>query len=174
MPNLDRLFNDGHDTPQDVARRGVQTTVHQLLRAQHGRDAVIERPISPRMSTPMPAPADWPQGIATARRVADSARTMMVEYARKARGDGYAWRDLAEPLGVDGGGSDPAVAAFELVAPEPYMPFDRRSTYWTCMSCEQHVTDCGPYEGHPTDNETGHADGCARHHRESMEYEADE
>jgi hypothetical protein len=83
-----------------------------------------------------------------------------------ARGEGVPWSELATPLGIaaepDDGWS-PAEAAFRLVAPSPSLPFDAVSVRWDCASCGQWITDKGPYNGHPADDETGHADTCARH-----------
>ncbi|WP_433756331.1 hypothetical protein [Nocardia sp. CA-135398] len=51
-----------------------------------------------------------------------------------------------------------------------HTPFTATPRSWTCTSCDERVTDRGPYEGHPADNETGHATDCPRHQREILAY----
>lgn len=157
-------------TPEDIARQGTERVVHDLLRAEHGPGALVQRPLAEGLSAGFPAPADYTAGIAAARRVADHADRLVDGYARKARGQGVAWRDLAGALGV-GEEEDPAAAAFEAIVGQPLRQFDERSVGWSCDSCGQHITDRGPYNGHPEDNELGHADDCARHQAEIAEYE---
>jgi hypothetical protein len=168
------MFETTRD-PSDVLRAGTERVVFDLLRAQHGPHAITQRPISARITSPHDQPADYTAGIAAARMVADHANRLVNEYARKARGHGHSWRELAEALGIepdDEGYTDPAVVAFELVAPQPSMRFDPRRVAWACASCGESITDRGPYEGHPVDNQSGHAANCARHLREVAEYEA--
>jgi hypothetical protein len=87
------------------------------------------------------------------------------DYVRYARQDGSGWRDIGEALGLaqDGQrvGYDLAVAAYEHVTGEPDL-FRDVSFYWRCAACEQGISDKGPYESHPEDNERGHADTCTR------------
>lgn len=144
-------------------RGAVERVVHDLLRAEHGPGAVIHRKVRSLDVFTAPGPRDYPAGITAARRVADRASGLVREYALGARGAGKAWRDLVEPLGIDPGADDPAVAAFLEISSEPAMPFDPRRCHWTCESCGQWITDTGPYNGNPIDDEEGHAEDCARH-----------
>jgi hypothetical protein len=52
------------------------------------------------------------------------------------------------------------------------MQLDRRTVSWTCASCGEWITDSGPYNGHPDDDERGHAEDCARHLAEAAAYQA--
>jgi hypothetical protein len=88
------------------------------------------------------------------------------ERAERARADGVTWEQIGEALGSSLGwdgeaAPDLGVAAFEH--------FTGASGRWgqarfrfRCASCGGYVTDRGPFEGHPEDNERGHADGCVR------------
>lgn len=163
------MFENERNTPDDVARTGVKRVVFDVLRAQHGAGSVVQRPISPRIDIPHPVPADYAAGITAARKVAGHARRLLREYADAARGDGRTWRELAEPLGIEmdeDGYTDVAVEAFLAVCPEPLRQFDRRRTSWRCASCGEVVTDYGPYNGNPVDDESGHAEDCVRHQAE--------
>jgi hypothetical protein len=56
-----------------------------------------------------------------------------------------------------------AEAAYERVAGSPASwAFNGPSFTWRCPACDRVVSDRGPYDGHPDDNQPGHADGCAR------------
>jgi len=146
-----------------TTRTHVEQIVYTALRKEHGDAAIVERPIR-GMTLTASAPADYVAGIGAAQEVARVARSLASDYARKARGEGMPWRDLAAALGISADPDDaPAETAFELVAPTPLMRFDAVSVCWDCASCGQWITDKGPYNGHPTDDETGHADNCARH-----------
>jgi hypothetical protein len=56
------------------------------------------------------------------------------------------------------------VMAFEYVtnAAANAAPLATLSFAWTCQSCGENVSDRGPYNGHPEDEQSGHADGCER------------
>lgn len=155
-----------------VLSAGTQRVVHELLRAEHGPEAVVQRPISAGISTTHAAPADYPAGIAAARRVAARARRLVYDYAREARGAGTPWSELAGPLGIVADVGDPAEAAFREVAGEPPAPYDQRSVGWHCTSCGQRMIDHGPYNGHPADDESGHAASCSRHLAEIAAFRA--
>jgi hypothetical protein len=167
------MSTPGQD-PEYILSTGTERVVFQLLAAEEGRDALTEREISPgRIEIRHTQPADYAAGVAAARRVEGRARQLVHDYARKARGEGVSWRDLVEPLGVyvePDSYEDPAVAAFEMIAPTPSQRFDARSVYWRCASCGEGVTDKGPYNGHPDDDETGHAETCERHRAEVAAY----
>lgn len=160
------------ETADDIARARVRSTVFAMLRAEHGPDAIIRRPIASGWNSQVEAPADWAQGLDAVRLLREHADRLVHEWVRAARGDGMGWADLAAPLRlrVDEGDSL-AEVAFEAVAPEPSMPFDSRTVAWTCGSCGKAITDHGPYGGHPVDCEHGHADDCVRHRRDIAVYQ---
>jgi hypothetical protein len=146
-----------------TTRTNVEKIIHTALRQEHGAAAIVERPIR-GMTLTVDAPADYVAGIGAAQDIARVARSLASDYARKARGEGIPWRDLAAALGLSADPDDaPAESAFEIVAPAPSMPFDAVSVCWECASCGQWITDKGPYNGHPEDDEIGHAGNCARH-----------
>lgn len=115
-------------------------------------------------------PADALEGIEAARRVAAHADALARDFARRARGQGDSWAQIADKLGIDQESTDPAADAFLWVAPEPPMPLDSIRVRWTCASCGAAVVDSGPYGGHPDDTEDGHTTGCERHQGEVREY----
>jgi hypothetical protein len=156
------------DDLHSILRDGVTRTVERLLYAEHGNDAVVQRRISARFGDMTHSqPANYTDGIAAAMRVRNYARGLIAEYAGKARGDGVPWRDLAPVLDLDLDEYDDAgICAFKAIAPRPSQPFDQVYTTWTCASCDQFITDYGPYDGDPTEEEKGHADTCARYNAE--------
>lgn len=149
----------------------VERDIFRHLTDEHGNTAITHRP-SKGFATGMdfPGPADFLQGMLTALQTARVAEGIARDWARDARGNGSSWLDIANALGrmlptLDEG-EDPAIEAFLWVAPRPSMRFDPVTTSWRCESCGQRVTDNGPYNSHPEDVETGHADDCARHRAE--------
>lgn len=101
-------------------------------------------------------------------RVAEAQRT---DHARGARTAGHSWDEIGEALDLPVDGDRlRGEAAFEWLiegrVPESTGPddllFRTPTTWWRCSSCDQQVSDRGPYESHPDDNEHGHTDGCPR------------
>lgn len=101
-------------------------------------------------------------------RVAEAQRT---DHARAARASGRSWDEIGEALDLPVDGDRPRdEAAFEWLiegrAPNAtgpdHLSFRTPTTWWRCSACGQQVSDRGPYESHPDDNEHGHADGCPR------------
>jgi hypothetical protein len=150
-----------------VDRYKLEGEILRLLTDEHGPEARTRRPIRGIDGTATafdhPVPADYLQGMRTALQTARMAEGIARDWAREARGAGRSWSDVAEVLGrMLPDGEDPAIEAFVWVAPTPSMRFDRVTVGWRCSTCDQMITDHGPYESHPVDNESGHADGCAR------------
>jgi len=88
------------------------------------------------------------------------------EHAERARGDGITWEQIGEALGLDQGpygtsGYDLGIAAFEHFTAEAGHRYPA-SFHFGCASCGEYITDRGPFESHPEDNERGHAEGCVR------------
>lgn len=157
-----------------ILNTGVERVVFQLLAAGQGTDALTQREIAPgRIAIKHTQPTSYVAGIEAARKVEQRARHLVVEYAHKARGEGVTWAELALVLGIEVDPelyNEPAADAFREIAHTPSRQFDRVWTGWTCASCAQRITDYGPYNGHPDDNEGGHADDCARHAAEIAAY----
>jgi hypothetical protein len=161
------------DTAAVHLREDVRSTIFRALRAG-GRDAVVQRRLRGSSSLTTDEPASPADAVQVARLIATAARGWMREYARKARGAGVPWHDLAGPLGIEqdeDGYNDLAAEAFLAVAEKPSMRFDPIRTSWRCDTCQQYVTDSGP-NGHPVDCERGHAEDCARHLAEITAYES--
>ena len=114
---------------------------------------------------------DPPRGPAPPRGGAAPAESLARDYARRARGAGRSWDEVAAALKFDAAGhDDPSVEAFLWVAPTPSQRFDSIVTSWECASCAARVTDRGPFGGHPEEVEEGHLDSCARHQEDISAY----
>jgi hypothetical protein len=105
-------------------------------------------------------------GIRAAQVLADTAVRIRREYAERARTEGIAWQQIGQALGLDQGpdgksGYGLGVAAFEHFEGPPDL-WNQSSFCYPCASCGEWITDRGPYENHPPDNESGHARDCAR------------
>lgn len=120
-------------------------------------------------------PAD---GLPAALAVVKIAQQQAYRFVIGLRGEGTSWREAADLLEIPWSDqySRPE-RAYELVlGPDPDGPrsFRVRNVYWHCGGpggCGKYITDRGPYNGHPVDNEDGHADGCRRHAAEGEAYE---
>ncbi|HEX6336710.1 MAG TPA: hypothetical protein VFZ85_07135, partial [Jiangellaceae bacterium] len=56
-----------------------------------------------------------------------------------------------------------AEAAYERFAgPPASWPLQGPSFVWRCRACDRVISDRGPYESHPDDNQPGHAKDCSR------------
>ena len=88
------------------------------------------------------------------------------DYVRYARQDGASWAQIGEALGLAAEGErtgyDLAAAAYEHAAGQSGS-WHRPGFAWDCAGCGQTITDRGPYESHPDDNEHGHTGTCPRH-----------
>lgn len=105
-------------------------------------------------------------GLQAALTVARMAQTQAYKYATALRGEGTPWLAIADLLEIPWSEEYSRVErAYELVAGQPVGTFGTLRVYWTCAGaggCGAHVTDNGPYNGYPSDNESGHAAGCRR------------
>jgi hypothetical protein len=162
-------MTDQENTRQDAvtsaasdAYFAAQSSVRRLAEAEGAE--IRERPVWPgafsttRYAEPL-------AGIRAAQILTRTADRVAGEYVKHARVEGIGWREIGEAVGLaeDGQriGYDLAVAAYEHVVGEPDLLRDP-SFYYTCPACEQGISDRGPYESHPEDNERGHAEGCTR------------
>lgn len=115
-------------------------------------------------------------GIRAAQTLAGTAARIRREYAEAARGEGITWERIGQALGLDQGddaktGYDLAIAAYEFFTGRPDLWREANFGY-RCVSCQEYITDRGPYESHPDDNERGHSDGCARFTAEVAAWQA--
>lgn len=152
-------------------RTRVEKIVKDALVTQSGSGAIVSAPLAPGYSTLVDRPADYLAAAATARSVEYAAESLARDYARRARGAGRSWSEVAAALKFDAAGhDDPSVEAFLWVAPTPSQRFDSIVTSWECASCAARVTDRGPFGGHPEEVEEGHLDSCARHQEDISAY----
>jgi hypothetical protein len=144
--------------------------------------SIVETPVEGYQILTRSTLDDPRAGIRAASAVRGIADSLVDEYTRAARAAGRSWDEIAEVLGVEDDreswcGRGELVYRL-LVEDEPLpgavrSPFGRSSTHWRCGSCGGLVTDRGPFEAHPTDNESGHAESCTRHAGEIAAYERD-
>ncbi|WP_280442684.1 hypothetical protein [Nocardia brasiliensis] len=158
------------------ARDQVDRIVLSRIRDEHGDTAISKESwISPSTGFnygDRDVPANYLHAIEGADWLHRIAQGMASEYARKARGQGHTWAEIADAFSVDRDEVDePAVEAFERISPPER--WRDNNTHWTCTSCEQRITDRGPYSANPADNETGHGEDCERHQREISAYRRD-
>jgi len=125
---------------------------------------IQERPVWPGAASTIHY-AEPLAGIRAAQILERTAARVIGDYVRHAREAGIGWREIGEALGLaehgERTGYDLAVAAYEHAAGTPDL-WNHVSFSYTCPACAQAISDRGPYESHPEDNEQGHADGCAR------------
>lgn len=113
-------------------------------------------------------------GLRAAVLMRGVAEAQLYDYARTARAAGRSWDEIGAVLGLPTGDAPLGDVAFDWLvcgrAPDPdsegVRSFRTPSAYWRCITCDAQVTDDGPFESHPGDNETGHTDTCARHRAE--------
>lgn len=175
-------MSSGGVTPDDRARWAVQATIER--NAVEAFDGVrVERPALFAGHSPVREVSAL-SGVRAARHAMAVASGRVRYYAQAARGDGTSWQEIGEALGLTAAeGHDRALGevAFELIAQgrEPGMPATDHwsgrgpSVSWRCGSCSERVTDRGPYDSAPDNNEQGHAQGCARHCADIADYRAE-
>lgn len=154
----------------------VRQLVDRAVRAAVPADAMVERGVRPdsEYTWPQPTPVG---GFLAAQHVRKLAEARMYGYVAGLRGEGRPWREIADLLEIPWSSEYSRVErAFELTADAVGhdSTWSGPRIYWYCggpLGCGQHVTDLGPYNGSPSDNESGHADGCSRVARETTDYE---
>ena len=160
----------------------VRSQVGQVVR-RAARDvfgaSIVEAPVEGFRLLTCSTLDDPRTGIRAALAVQGIAGSLVGEYARDARAAGRSWEDIAEVLGVEDDrdaycGRGELVYRFlvegEALPGEGRSRFQRSAIYWRCSSCQELVTDRGPFESHPSDNESGHTGSCARHAAEVAAY----
>jgi hypothetical protein len=112
--------------------------------------------------------------VRAARFVRGSAGAEISRYVDEARAAGKTWDEVAEALDIEpdeDNYSSRAELAYRHIVEREQLPVARRNnwsihdphTSWRCRSCKELVIDRGPFESHPDDRESGHAESCARH-----------
>lgn len=113
-------------------------------------------------------------GLRVALLMRGVAEAQLYDYARTACAVGRSWGEIGAILCLPTGNAPVGEVAFDWLvcgrAPDPdregARSFRTPSAYWHCTTCAAQVTDDGPFESHPGDNETGHTDTSTRHQAE--------
>jgi hypothetical protein len=155
--------------PQERAVWAVREQIRRIARDVHGA-LFVETSIEGCQVLTCAGLDDPLSGVRAAVLVGEVAAGQIAEYATAARAAGRSWDEVAAVLGVQEGpyNSRAEVVFGGLIEHRP-LPVEERNGWgerstarWTCGTCGGRVTDSGPFEGHPADNESGHADTCAR------------
>jgi hypothetical protein len=145
------------------ARWQLQALVLELAREAFGDSAVERRARydGDQFSEHAPTPL---AGAWAAHQLWRCARGEMVSQVRRAREAGHSWEEIGRTLAFKPDADRTvAEATFEQMtgsaAPwSPHCP----SFVWRCAACVRVISDRGPYERHPADNESGHSEDCVR------------
>jgi hypothetical protein len=115
-------------------------------------------------------------GLQAALTVARVAQTRAYGFAEGLRGEGSSWAQVADLLGIEWSADYvQRERAFELVAGSVSNVSYDRYVFFICggpLGCGKRVTDRGPYNGSPAEDEDGHAEGCRRLAAEVAAYHA--
>jgi hypothetical protein len=155
----------------------VRSIVDRGVKAAVPASQMTERKIRPESDYGWPEPLPL-AGLQAALTVVRFAQDQAYTFAKALRGEGSSWAEIADLLEIPWSEdySRPE-RAFELVAgPASRSSYDRY-VFWTCggpLGCGERVTDRGPFNGYPSDNEDRHADGCRRMAAEIEAYEREE
>lgn len=169
------------DDQQTTLRRAIwslQAAIQVAAREAYDA-AMVERAI-PGFSTTLRdvEPLAGLQAALLAQRVATGR---LREYAQQARADGHSWDRIAEALGLEqteSPASRSERAYLHLIEDRPLFTDDPdhswaqppSAAHWRCSTCGHSVTDQGPFNAAPDDNEQGHGPDCARHAAETAAY----
>jgi hypothetical protein len=152
----------------------VRGIVDRAVKAAVPASEMVERRIRPESEYSWPEPRPL-AGVRAALAVARMAQDQAYKFAKALRGEGSSWATIADLLEIPWSEEYARQErAYELVAGVAPGTFSDARVYWTCAGrggCGQYVTDHGPYNGYPVDNERGHADGCRRLAAENAAYE---
>lgn len=153
-------------TPEDDRRNQVRRLVDRAVETAVDPADMTDRRIRSESdySWKVPRPR---AGLAAALMVAGMARRKAHEYAKEMRAAGTSWRELADLLEIPWSPDYARVErVYEMVAADAGSSYSSQPRlYWRCGGpggCGEYITDYGPYNGHPDDTESGHADGCQR------------
>lgn len=170
-------------TPEHRAAWAVQATIERNAIEAFGA-LPIEHPSPFGPGRPPVRDVSALAGVRAAHHAQVVAFSRVRYYAQAARADGTPWQEIGAALDLSAAAEkhDRPLdeLAFELIAQgrEPGMPAPQDwsgrgpSVTWRCCSCGERVTDRGPYEGAPYNNEQGHAPSCERHGRDIARYRA--
>jgi hypothetical protein len=149
----------------EVDMTAVRQWVDRAVTAAVPASQMTTRKIRPESDYGFPEPQPL-AGLQAALTVARLAQDQAYKFAKGLRGEGSSWSQIAELLQIPWSADyRQEERAFELVAgPISNISYDRY-VFFTCggfRGCGERITDRGPYNGYPSDNEDGHAEGCRR------------
>jgi hypothetical protein len=154
---------DQHERTHARATSRIQALIFDVVRNVHGDEAIERRPRYDGDKYPEPAPIPL-AGLQAADWVVKRAGREIHQHVRRAREAGHSWERIGQALDmrpVDG--RSVAESAYERVAGRPAdWSFSGPSFTWRCPACDRLISDRGPYESHPDDNQPGHNTNCAR------------
>lgn len=158
-------------SPKKLSAGRVRDLIREVAGSVFGAQ-VVEVPI-PGFSVFTDRQLDDPlAGARAALFVRNVGKSQVIEYARAARAAGRSWDEIGAALELpEREFTSRGEATFLWLVegcepesdPDALPSFRTPATRWRCGTCEQPVTDHGPFESHPDDNEPGHALDCARH-----------
>lgn len=146
------------------ARQAISRGINDIVEGTHGDSAFVDEPAFPGARTMMRRP-DAAAAIRAAVVLRDRAAAELATQILKARGKGTTWDLIAGILGYtdrDDAMGFPDERAFYLVASEERGSLRPSTTTWRCVTCGKLVTDRGPFDANPANNESGHYQGCTR------------
>lgn len=157
--------NSSTTNPATVDMAAVRQLVDRAVRAAVPAGQMTTRKIRPESDYGFPEPRPL-AGLQAALSVARLAQNQAHTFAKGLRGEGSSWDEIADLLEIEWSADYvKRERAFELVAgPVSSYSYDRY-VFFTCggpRGCGESITDRGPYNGYPSDNEDGHAEGCRR------------
>lgn len=152
----------------------VRGIVDSAVKAAVPPNQMTERRMRPESECTWAEPLPL-AGLKAALVVEKLARARAYKYAKDLRGEGSTWAEIADLLEIPWSDEYSRIErAYEQIAGCIPGTFGNTYVYWTCGGpggCGQDVTDRGPYNGNPDNNEEGHANGCRRLADESAAYE---
>ncbi len=157
------------DEASDRAREQVRSAIVHLVADSAGDDAFHEVPIWPGARTTERRPEPH-RGLQAALRLRTEVNGQVRQFVEQLRGSGVSWLDVAAQVRREAEVDvEQAGAVFEEFATGG--EFDPPWMSWRCDTCGERVLDYGPYNPHPDDVETGHADDCGRNAADIRAYE---
>jgi hypothetical protein len=155
--------HEEHDGAITRARWRLQGLALDLASEAFGDSAVERHARYDRDQLPEHAPAPL-AGVWAAHQLSRCARGEIISHVRRAREAGHSWVEISRTLEFKPeDGRTAAEAAYEHMtgSAASWSPH-RPSFVWRCAACVCVISDRGPYERHPGDNESGHAEDCSR------------
>ena len=153
-----------HERALVVAAGRLQGLVLDLVREIHGDAAVDRRARYDGDQFPRARPDTPGPDCGAANSLAVRASREVATHARRARESGHPWDEIGQELDIEPGDRrSMGEATFERFAGSPTSWSIRDPSFvWRCLACDRMISDRGPSESHPDDNQPGHAKDWSR------------